>query len=416
MQNIGTGFLDPVEERRLIEAHQSGDRKAGDKLFRAFETHLRCLAADYRKGHEWLDPDDLWFAAVGGFLQALNDFDLRRHTTVADKGNGLDAYVRSKCKYAFHAVMEERYCNGAVGEGRAGKWLRGAWDERKELPLEKIARASGVTVETAAESLFAEHGLRDGQAGYDTIGEAGYDFGTEVLGPGIGFDGDAAALPDDGVQIRRLGEDVEDDDPDAQEEAEEEERAVLDDNGLGADNQLDAETGDADSVDDDVEDDRGVAEAVRVIQRIVNDIDGDHGAEPNRSPLYQTEAKHIGKAIAVRAGRYELDCQTFEQDKAAGRAWGTIPPRNERPRAGPSLQVNYQVVRSVKLKNGKTQRMVCQRAATEEKRNDVKEPNRRKGTQVLGAGGAGRNYRRGSRARDARPLDLAAAGCGASCI
>jgi hypothetical protein len=245
--NIGTGrresgkFLGPFEVRCLIQAHQSGDRSAGDTLFRAYRPLLKRRCAEFRALYPWLEWDDLFSAAQTAFLKAIAGFNLSRNT-------GLAAYAQSKIKYALLDVLEDRYRNGTTGEGRVGRWLADNWDERKDLTPEEIAKATGCSVANAAEALIAEAALRDSGELYDTVGEGGYDYSTERLGPGVGYDGDPIAIPGD--EPGDGGEDSEVDDP-----------ALADMGGLGADNPLDSETGDADSTDDDLDDDHGEGEA-----------------------------------------------------------------------------------------------------------------------------------------------------------
>jgi len=142
----------------------------------------------------------------------------------------------AKIKFALLEVLEARYRNGTTGEGRVGRWLADKWDERKDLTPEEIAKATGCSVANATEALLAEAALRESGASYDSVGDTGYDYSTEKLGPDIGFD-------------------------DLVKDGDENDSVVVDAAGLGADNPLDSETGDADSTDDDLDDDHGQGEA-----------------------------------------------------------------------------------------------------------------------------------------------------------
>jgi Sigma-70 region 2 len=173
MRSMRTPQLGGNDDNALIEAFRLED----NALFKKYEIHLKRACRKFGRRYDWLG-DDLEGAANEAFAQALNNYDPTR--------GAFGPYLAKWVDGALRGVLEDRMRNGVKGSGRVGRWLSGAWDARKVLPPEQIAKLAKVSVETARRGLEAEHAIREGVVPYDTA--SGEDFPHE---PGGGcFDGD----------------------------------------------------------------------------------------------------------------------------------------------------------------------------------------------------------------------------------
>ncbi len=141
-------------------------------LYRSHKGSLTNSCDDYRKKYPWLPWDDLWSAAQEAFVKAIRDFDLTRN-------NGLNAYARA-VRFALQGILEDHLRNGAKGEGRAGKWLSGDWENRRHLTPRQIVRAmppaERVSEANARDALEAETAIREGRSSTIPLAKAAMTF------------------------------------------------------------------------------------------------------------------------------------------------------------------------------------------------------------------------------------------------
>jgi hypothetical protein len=150
-------LLGSNDDNALIEAFRLGDQRAGNALFRKYESYLKRACRKFEREHDWLNAGDLDGAASEAFALALKNYDPAR--------GPFRAYLPKYVSGELRGMLEDRMRNGITGTGttRVGRWLSGAWAARKDLPLEQIAKRAKVTsVETARRDREDEIAIREG--------------------------------------------------------------------------------------------------------------------------------------------------------------------------------------------------------------------------------------------------------------